>query len=210
MRQAHENLLKIHSLQIQVELIDLAILEHIRNCYAKQEVYRVRIQAVRDDLSAFETVIIKNLKVSLTSFSEWTSKTSAQHSEQILVVNQIIQDLKPEDDWKRFEECHRNRFIDDDLPLVKPESLTYDGFDDPIMEPAMKGNLLRKDGFLKRSFKKCYAVLTKSNFLHFFQEPIAGKNPIIGAPELSIDLSEVNLSPMMINENDKEEISKKH
>ena len=161
---------------------------------------------MRDDLSAFETVIIKNLKTTLTFYLEWTSTSCLQQSEQILVVKQIMQDMKPDEDWKRFEESHRNRFIENQ-PLVSPESLVYDGFDDPIMEPSHKGALFRKDGIFKRSFKKCYAVLTKSNFLHFFQEQVSGKNPILGTPELSIDLSDVSLSPMMMNEKEPEEIS---
>ena len=151
-------------------------------------------------------MIIQNLKVSITSYLDWTSTCALQYSEQIQLIKQIIEDLKPEDDWKQFEACNRGRFIDKQ-PLVSPESIVYDGFDDPIMEPAMKGILMRKDGIFKRSFKKCYGVLTKSNFLHFFQEAVSGKNPILGTPDLSIDLSETTLSPMMMNEKEPEEIS---
>ena len=116
--------------------------------------------------------------------------------------------LDPEIDWNMFRHHNDDRFLVAKSEFVQINQIHYDGFDDPGITIVKQGRLLRKEGVFKRAYKPVTAVLTHSSYLHVYPELLEkGQSFQNVAPELTIDLTECNLVPLMMNEKEPEEIA---
>jgi hypothetical protein len=160
----------------------------------------------RKIFSAFEAVIVQNIKVSLATFYEWRAGTFGQQLDQIKVMQDQLGQMDPERDWHLFRYTHDNRFLVHDSNIVGIQDVKYDGHDDPDVKIVRQGRLLRKEGVFKRAYKPIYVVLTHASYLHCFPELAKGQNIQDMTPDLTIDLTECTLTPLMMNEKEPEEI----
>jgi hypothetical protein len=185
-------------------LANISLQKHIDQCYGKQADYRMLIKEQEDDFAAFEAVVVQNIKISLSTFYEWRSGTFIQQVDQIKIMKGQLDEMDPERDWKIFKGKNKNRFLQP-CPLVELSDLKFDGHDDPALKPIKQGRLLKKEGVFKRTFKAYTAVLTPSSYFHAIPEPPKGEK-YLGLPELTLDLTEFTLQPLMMNEKDPEEL----
>jgi hypothetical protein len=187
-----------------VVIIDIALQKHIDHCYSKQVDYRILIKEQEEDFAAFEAVVVQNIKISLATFYEWRSTTFSQQVDQIKVMKQQLDDMDPERDWGIFKNHNQNRFLQP-CPLVEIADLKYQGHDDPSVRIVKQGRLQKKEGVFKRAYKPYWGVLTPSSYFHAIPELQKGEK-FLGQPELTLDLTEYTLQPLMMNEKDPEEI----
>lgn len=186
-------------------LLTKALQRHIAYCNSKQQEYRDKIMAQQEDFAAFEAVVVQNIKVSMSTFYEWRSSNFTQQVDQIKAMQTQLNQMDPERDWSLFAASNEKRFLAP-CPLVKVSDLTYDGHDDPGLTIIKQGKLLRKEGVFKRAYKPSVGVLTHSGFLHTLPELGPGEQ-FYQAPEISIDLTECTLAPLMMNEKEPEELA---
>ncbi|KAJ3325901.1 hypothetical protein HDV06_002286 [Boothiomyces sp. JEL0866] len=182
-----------------------ALQRHIAYCNSKQQEYRDKIIAQQEDFAAFEAVVVQNIKVSMSTFYEWRSSNFTQQVDQIKAMQTQLNQMDPERDWGLFAAGNEKRFLTP-CPLVKLSDLTYDGHDDPGLTIVKQGKLLRKEGVFKRAYKPSVGVLTHSGFLHTLPELGPGEQ-FYQSPEISIDLAECTLAPLMMNEKEPEELA---
>jgi hypothetical protein len=184
----------------------LALQKHIHHCHSKQGSYRLQIKAQEDDYAAFEAVVVQNIKISLATFYDWRSGNFSTQVDQIQFMKEQLGKMDPEQDWSIFKSNNQHRFLQD-CSLVDIKSIEYDGFDDPSVKVIKIGKLQRKEGVFKRAYKPCEVALTSSNYFHAMPELQPGEK-FYQQPELSIDLLDFTLTPLMMNEKDPEEICK--
>lgn len=182
-------------------LANMALQRHIVACAKNQQDYRTQIIAQEEDFAAFEAVVVQNVKVSLATFYDWRSGTFEQQVDQIKFMQNQLKQMDPERDWSMFKNNNDNRFLVVPSEFVQPKRVQYDGFDDPGVQFTKQGKLLRKEGVFKRTYKNVHVVLTSSSYFHSFAD-----GDLI-TPELSIDLMECTLVPLMMNEKEPEEIA---
>lgn len=168
--------------------------------------YRSRIIEQEEDFGAFEAVVVQNIKVSLATFYEWRSGTFGQQLDQIKEMQTQLTGMDPEKDWKTFKLRNDNRFLVTPSEFVQIAQVKYDGYDDPAVTIVKQGPMMKKEGVFKRSYKRIHAVLTYSSYFHAFPELAKGESLQGQAPELTVDLTECTLIPLMMNEKDPEEI----
>jgi hypothetical protein len=185
-------------------LAHVALEKHIEQCYGKQVDYRMLIKEQEDDFAAFEAVVVQNIKISLATFYDWRSGTFNQQIDQIRTVKEQLDNMDPERDWSIFKSKNKNKFLQP-CPLVEVQDLKFEGYDDPALKPLKQGKLHRKEGVFKRAYKGYVGVLTPSGYFHLIPEPQKGEK-FLGQPELTLDLTEYTLQPLMMNEKDPEEI----
>ncbi|KAJ3277153.1 hypothetical protein HDV01_000205 [Terramyces sp. JEL0728] len=182
-----------------------ALQRHIAYCNSKQQEYRNKIMGQQEDFAAFEAVVVQNIKVSMSTFYEWRSSNFSQQVDQIKAMQSQLNQMDPERDWGLFASNNENRFLTP-CPVVKVADLTYDGYDDPGLTIVKQGKLLRKEGVFKRAYKPTVGVLTQSGYLHALPELAPGEQ-FYQPPEISIDLTECTLAPLMMNEKEPEELA---
>ncbi|KAK5670063.1 hypothetical protein QVD99_003467 [Batrachochytrium dendrobatidis] len=79
----------------------------------------------------------------------------------------LLDTMEADKDWAIFRASNCDRFIDqDNVPLVDPANIIYDGCDDLAIRVVRQGSLLRKEGVFKRSYRPINAVLSTSGYLH--------------------------------------------
>jgi hypothetical protein len=201
----------IHGLQILVWLplnfYLVALQKHIAVCHEKQEHYRGQLIEEEQDFASFEAVIVQNIKVSLATFYEWRSGTFGAQLDQIKQLQGQLGDMDPERDWWFFSHNNDNRFLVHPSEFIAIRNVHYDGSDDDALKVVKQGRLLRKEGVFKRAYKPIHAVLTQSSYFHSFPE--LGKDEKLSnlVPELTVDLTECTLVPLMMNEKEPEEIA---
>ena len=84
--------------------------------------------------------------------------------------------------------------------------LTYDGYDDPLTKVIEEGTLFKKESGMFSSIWKPYKVaLTGAGFFHMINLSDGAKSGDIVLPELSLDLSECTVGPLMLNDKEPEE-----
>ncbi|KAJ3358678.1 hypothetical protein HDU91_005153 [Kappamyces sp. JEL0680] len=188
-------------------LANMALQKHIAACFERQKDYRSQIIAQEQDFAAFEAVVVQNIKVSLATFYEWRAGTFGQQIDQIKQMQTQLGQMDPERDWSLFTLHNDHRFLVHPSEFVQIRSVDYDGSDDPLVNVVKQGQLLRKEGVFKRTYKPIHAVLTASSYFHSFPELAKGEKLSNLVPDLTVDLTECTLVPLMMNEKEPEEIA---
>ncbi|KAI8915878.1 hypothetical protein EDD86DRAFT_197099 [Gorgonomyces haynaldii] len=188
-------------------LANLALRKHMDEAFKRQEDYRKKLQEQRESFSNFEKVIVQNIRVALTTFYEFRCTTFGQQYDLAKELKSSLERMNPENDWSLFEKNHGDRFIDENVPLVQIKDIEYDGCDDEAVRSVKEGPLLRKEGVFMRSYKPVYCVLTQSGYFHCLPPMNPGETFPDPNSELSLDLTECQLQPLMMNEKDPEEIA---
>ncbi len=182
--------------------------KHIAECFKRQESHRKQIIEQEEDFSAFEAVVIQNVKIALATFNEWRNGQFSQQLEQVRGMQQQLGQLNPELDWDIFRHNNDDRFLVTKCEFVQINQVHYDGYDDPGITIVKQGRLLKKEGVFKRTYKPVTVVLTHSSYLHVYPEVLDKSQSFqTVSPELTIDLTECNLVPLMMNEKEPEEIA---
>lgn len=147
---------------------------------------------------------MQNIRVTLSSFFEYRSTLFSDQLETANALKLELSKIDTDSDWSLFKASHNGRFVEPGDPEFTLKNLSYDGHDDPSVRSVKEGPLFRKEGVIVRGYKPVYGVLTASGYLHL-TPPLSGEYP--DNPELSLDLTECQLQPLMMNEKEPEEIS---
>ena len=178
-------------------------------------------------------MIVQNIRVGLASFYEWQTSNYTKRLDQSRDMAKLLDTMEADKDWAIFRASNCDRFIDqDNVPLVDPANIIYDGCDDLAIRVVRQGSLLRKEGVFKRSYRPVNAVLSTSGYLHTLpplsSTPIGathsdtssaggpfsptGNKPdfsadfILEMPELTLDLAEYTLLPLNLGDKDHKDI----
>ncbi|KAJ8323438.1 hypothetical protein O5D80_007755 [Batrachochytrium dendrobatidis] len=214
-------------------LADMTLRKHIVQCNKKQEYYRSKLGQQQDTFAAFEKVIVQNIRVGLASFYEWQTSNYTRRLDQSRDMAKLLDTMEADKDWAIFRASNCDRFIDqDNVPLVDPANIIYDGCDDLAIRVVRQGSLLRKEGVFKRSYRPVNAVLSTSGYLHTLpplsstpigathsdtssaggpfsptgNKPDFSADSILEMPELTLDLAEYTLLPLNLSDKDPEDI----
>jgi hypothetical protein len=181
------------------------------HCVKKQQDYREKLIKQQEAFSSFEKVIMQNIKgidsitqVSLSTFYEFRSTQFAQQFDLAKDIGQRMESFNADEDWQKFRAENMERLLDPKASLVQIKDVVYDGCDDISIKSIKEGTLLRKEGVIVKTYKQLHCVLTQAGFFHVMP-PLSGEFP--EAPELSLDLSDCTLQPLMMNEKEPEEIA---
>lgn len=187
-------------------LANLALQKHIAHCFKKQPDYRAKLLQQQDSFSNFEKVIVQNIKVSLSTFYEFRSNQFSMQFDLSKDISAHLDRFEADLDWAKFKSANELKFLNPSKPLVQIADLTYDGFDDIAIRSIRQGSLLKKEGVIVRSYKPCHCVLTQSGYFHILP-PLNPGDLFPDIPELSLDLNECSLQPLMMNEKEPEELA---
>ena len=168
---------------------------------SKQEYYRKALLDQESKCCSFETVIYQNLKVALSLHFEGKSKTCNQELESFRILKSQSTQVDIEKDWTTFMHSYSNIAPSPTSQPVTIDDLTYDGYDDPMTKSIKEGSLFKKEsGVFKSAWKPCQVILTGSGFFHFMKSDDS-------VPELSLDLTECTVGPLMLNDREPEEFT---
>ena len=174
-------------------------------CEKKQSRYREALIEQAKNMFAFETIIHQNVKVALSLFIEFKTKSLATDLDSKRLLKSFLNQVDINLDWAKFQAVNQGIFSQTTGPLVRKEDLTYDGHEDPLTQIIQEGIFLKKDvGMFKTSWKSFKAILTGSGFFHLFS---LEKGQEFDAPLLSLDLSECTVGPLLLNEKEPEEFT---
>ncbi|OAJ43858.1 hypothetical protein BDEG_27171 [Batrachochytrium dendrobatidis JEL423] len=173
-------------------LADMTLRKHIVQCNKKQEYYRSKLGQQQDTFAAFEKVIVQNIRVGLASFYEWQTSNYTRRLDQSRDMAKLLDTMEADKDWAIFRASNCDRFIDqDNVPLVDPANIIYDGCDDLAIRVVRQGSLLRKEG---------------GPFSPTGNKPDFSADSILEMPELTLDLAEYTLLPLNLSDKDPEDI----
>ncbi|EGF77524.1 hypothetical protein BATDEDRAFT_27772 [Batrachochytrium dendrobatidis JAM81] len=174
-----------------------------------------------------------NIRVGLASFYEWQTSNYTKRLDQSRDMAKLLDTMEADKDWAIFRASNCDRFIDqDNVPLVDPANIIYDGCDDLAIRVVRQGSLLRKEGVFKRSYRPVNAVLSTSGYLHTLpplsstpigathsdtssaggpfsptgNKPDFSADSILEMPELTLDLAEYTLLPLNLGDKDHKDI----
>ena len=185
-------------------ILDLQI--HLNNCYKKQIDVREQLKKQQASFQSFETLIMKNINVTLCTFFEFRTTTFSQQYELASDLSSSLKNMNAEADWSSFITSRTDKFITPDTPIVEVANVIYDGHEEFEVKPIKQGPLLRKEGVIVKSYKPIHCVLTQFGYFHIMPA-IANGEIWPDVPDTSIDLTECSLQPLMMNEKDPEEIA---
>jgi hypothetical protein len=149
-------------------------------------------------------MIYQNLKVALSLFLEWKTKSLTGDIDLHRVLKTDIVNINIEADWDLFISANPETLNQDAAPLIKLHDLTYDGYDDPLTKVIQEGVIYKKEsGMFSTNWKSFTALLTGSGFFHLLNS--ASDKNSYGIPELSLDLSECTVGPLLLNDKEPEE-----
>ena len=150
-------------------------------------------------------MIYQNLKVALALYLEHKTKALATELDVFRLLKTHMGQVDLESDWSRFTATYPEVFLLEDLSPVHGDDLTYDGHDDPLTKVVEQGAFYKKEsGMFKSVWKPYRVILTGSGFFHMINSsPGADKD----LPELSLDLSECTVGPLMLNDKEPEEFT---
>ncbi|OAJ45139.1 hypothetical protein BDEG_28300 [Batrachochytrium dendrobatidis JEL423] len=104
----------------------------------------------------------------------------------------LLDTMEADKDWAIFRASNCDRFIDqDNVPLVDPANIIYDGCDDLAIRVVRQGSLLRKEG---------------GPFSPTGNKPDFSADSILEMPELTLDLAEYTLLPLNLGNKDPKDI----
>ncbi|EGF79144.1 hypothetical protein BATDEDRAFT_26405 [Batrachochytrium dendrobatidis JAM81] len=153
-----------------------------------------------------------------------------QFDDKAMIVDFCIQ--KQSKDYIKTDIMDRFYKGNDNVPLVDPANIIYDGCDDLAIRVVRQGSLLRKEGVFKRSYRPVNAVLSTSGYLHTLpplsstpigathsdtssaggpfsptgNKPDFSADSILEMPELTLDLAEYTLLPLNLGDKDPKDI----
>jgi hypothetical protein len=186
-------------------IIMAALQKHIRYCHEKQNDYRERLLAQQEACCSFEKVIIQNIKVSLSTFYEFRSTQYSQQYDLAMLLGKTLESFEADKDWEKFMQVNSKTLLNVKIPPIHIKDVVYDGHDDLSITILKEGPLLRKEGVILKSYKPFHAILTHSGYFHVCSA--ISNTGLPEAPDISLDLTECSLQPLMMNEADPEEIA---
>lgn len=184
----------------------LVIKKHAANCFAKQSEYRKALIEQQKACGAFETIVYQNIKVALSLFFDHKSKTLSNDVDIVRAIKTNLAKVDIESDWDQFTRVYPEVFLQAEAAPVRCEDLTYDGFDDPLTKVVEQGTFYKKEsGMFKTSWKPFRVILTGAGYFHMMSQESIGEGQVV--PELSLDLSECTVGPLMLNDKEPEEFT---
>ncbi|EGF77042.1 hypothetical protein BATDEDRAFT_28169 [Batrachochytrium dendrobatidis JAM81] len=168
-------------------------------CYIKTRQYRPTQYNSKDyiktdimDKLYKGNVIVQNIRVGLASFYEWQTSNYTKRLDQSRDMAKLLDTMEADKDWAIFRASNCDRFIDqDNVPLVDPANIIYDGCDDLAIRVVRQGSLLRKEG---------------GPFSPTGNKPDFSADSILEMPELTLDLAEYTLLPLNLGNKDPKDI----
>lgn len=121
-------------------------------------------------------------------------------------LSKKMETFAADEDWSKFKNANLDRLLNAEIPPVEIKNVIYDGCDDPAITSVREGVMLRKEGVIVKSYKPFHAILTQSGYFHLTSS-ITRDEKFPEVFELSLDLSECTLQPLMMNEKEPEEIA---
>ncbi|KAG2017293.1 hypothetical protein CC2G_006812 [Coprinopsis cinerea AmutBmut pab1-1] len=149
-------------------LLNTAVRHQLSRQILEENLLQKSIVIMQQNSAAFEEGIVRSVKGAWETFDEWMSRRREGGGEVYRVLAEHMRELKPDREWIAFA-ARSDHLVHPETPLRDPSLVSYPLKDDPSTIPIHSGHLERRTGgFMGKSWREGYYVLTPAGYLHEF------------------------------------------